>query len=94
MSWSDVVGEDSYELEVGPSGGPFVPVSGSPFVADTVSAPASGLDAGTEYCFRVQASNAGGASGFSSEVCATTMPAATTRFDFDGDGQDRCCGVP
>ena len=31
------------------------------------------LGAGTEYCFEVQATNAGGSSGWSEEVCATTL---------------------
>ena len=74
VSWTDVAGETSYELEVGPSGGPFVPVPSSPLPAGTVSYAASGLSTGVEYCFRVQASNATGPSGFSSPVCATPVP--------------------
>jgi hypothetical protein len=83
VSWTDVAGETSYELEVGPSGGPFVPVPSSPLPAGTVSYAASGLSSGVEYCFRVQASNATGPSGFSSPVCATPVPpvSGVVRFE-------------
>ena len=73
VSWSDVAGETSYELEMGPSGGPFASVAGSPLAAGAVTYAATGLSTGVEYCFRVQASNAAGPSGFSSPVCATPV---------------------
>ena len=73
VSWTDVAGETSYQLEVGPSAGPFVAVAGSPLAAGTVSYPASGLTTEVEYCFRVEASNAAGPSGFTTPVCATPV---------------------
>ena len=83
VSWSDVVGEDFYSLEMSEAGDAFVPVAGSPFVADTVSVPVTGLAAGVEYCFRVQAVNAGGPSGFSSEVCATLLAPPVADYSAD-----------
>ena len=81
VSWGDVSGEDSYQLQVDDGVTGFVEVSGSPLVAGTLSFAASGLTAGTEYCFRVQASNAGGSSGFSVPVCATPQVVVTSRFE-------------
>ena len=81
VSWSDVAGETSYELEMGPSGGPFASVAGSPLAAGAVSYAATGLSTGVEYCFRVQASNAAGPSGFSSPVCATPVTSTVVRIE-------------
>ena len=83
VSWGDVVGESAYDLEVDDGGG-FVLVSGSPFSADVTSTVVSELTAGTQYCFRVQASNLGGVSGFSTPVCATPVP--VQRFEESAAG--------
>ena len=69
VSWDDVESETGYDLEVGPSGGAYAPVDGSPFGEDETSVLDTGLTAGTEYCYVVQAVNFGGGSGFSTEVC-------------------------
>ena len=70
VTWDDVEFEHGYDIEVGPSGGTYAPIDGSPFGEDETSVLDSGLTAGTEYCYVVQAFNSGGGSGFSSEVCA------------------------
>ena len=76
VSWNDVTGEDSYELQVSANGGAFAAVADSPLAANTVSYSATGLTAGTEYCYQIQATNTGGPSGFSSSQCATPLPPA------------------
>jgi len=88
VSWNDVFGEDNYELEAGPSGGPYVPVSGSPLAADVTSYPASGLSTGVEVCYVIQATNAFGDSGFSSEVCGipAALPDVLYRVNAGEDG--------
>ena len=79
VSWTDVASEDTYELEIKPSGGAFGPVPFSPLVADFVDFTMIGLTRGVEYCFRLRATNAGAASDYSPEACATTsvVPALT-----------------
>jgi hypothetical protein len=72
VSWNDVVDETSYELEVSVNGEAYVPAVGSPYAADVVSVPLTGLVPGVFYCYRVRATNAFGSSAWSSSVCQFT----------------------
>jgi hypothetical protein len=78
VDWDDVANATTYELEVGPSGGPYVPVSGSPLAAPTTSFDATGLTPNTQRCFRVRTNSLLGTSSYSSVVCATTDPLLPT----------------
>lgn len=66
-SWNTVATAASYTLSVGPSGGPYVDV----FTGATTSFLQTGLTNAVQRCAKVLATNAGGSSALSSEVCAT-----------------------
>lgn len=96
VNWDAAVGATEYNVSIGPSGGPFVPATGSPVAAPTILLDVTGLTAGTDYCFVVSASNSSGTSPDSAEVCAPTLPAlpanvaitnlAVTTLTIDWDG--------
>ena len=72
LSWNDVANETSYELEVQGGQWPsWVPLTQPP--ANTTRYPHQGLNAGTQYCYRISARNAAGVSTPSGQVCATTQ---------------------
>lgn len=73
LSWSDVQGESSYQIERSLDGITWT-LAGTAG-ADATSFTDTGLTASTAYSYRVQAINAGGASAFSNTATATT-PAA------------------
>ena len=78
LSWADnASNETSYEVErsTAGSGGPFTFLVSLP--ANSTSTSNTGLNAATEYCYRVRAVNAIGPSGYATAACATT-PAAYT----------------
>ncbi|MEM1042188.1 MAG: T9SS type A sorting domain-containing protein [Bacteroidota bacterium] len=77
IAWTDNAGDESaYEVERGASaGGPFALVSTE--AADVTAYGDTGLSAETEYCYRVRATNASGASAYSNVACATTPAEAT-----------------
>jgi fibronectin type 3 domain-containing protein len=75
LTWSAVTGASSYTVQrAATSGGPYTTVGSpsAPSFADT------GLSPNTTYFYVVQAVNASGVSGFSTEVSAITVPAAPT----------------
>lgn len=80
VSWTDVTGESSYELQSGASSsGPWTTVA-TP-TANSTGFQHSGLSASTAYCYRLRALNANGPSGWTTaQVCATT-PTASTQLD-------------
>ena len=47
----------------------------------------SSVATGTTYCYRVQAFNNAGASGYSNEACANATVSARRLPDFNGDGK-------
>ncbi|MCC6931249.1 MAG: fibronectin type III domain-containing protein, partial [Gemmatimonadaceae bacterium] len=79
VSWSDVTGETSYEVQVQGGQWPsFVPLT---TLAANVTAyshsDAVNLAPGTQYCYRVRAVNATGPSPWSTTPCATTLTVGT-----------------
>lgn len=86
VSYSASEGATSYDLRLGPSGGPYVAAAESP--TTLLELDLTGLEEGTEYCVQVRARNAGGASAWSSELCLMTcppVPANVTVDSFDGN---------
>jgi len=85
LSWvDDAYNETSFEIERSTSG------SGGPFAAlatvgaNVTSHGDAGLDALTEYCYRVRAVNAEGASDWSNVACETTPAEGEFALDFGG----------
>lgn len=77
LTWTDnATNETNFEIQRSTtgSGGPFNPLSTS--AANSTSYSNSGLSAGTQYCYRVRASNSGGTSAFTNVACATTNSSA------------------
>jgi hypothetical protein len=72
ISWEEVDGATEYEIEMGPSGGPYGAAPGSPVAAPSTGITIEGLSPGFEYCFRVRAITPEGPTLWSDEVCATT----------------------
>jgi hypothetical protein len=90
VAWTDnSPDETSFELERSTTG------SGGPFsLLAALSANTSAYDdlnrsSGTEYCYRVRAVNADGASGYASPGCATTPVAAAGALDLTGGANAR-----
>ncbi|HEU4334651.1 MAG TPA: LamG-like jellyroll fold domain-containing protein, partial [Candidatus Eisenbacteria bacterium] len=86
LAWTDNAGnETSYEVErstAGP-GGPFAFRASLP--AGAVAWTDPGLEPSTEYCYRVRALNASGASGYAGPACATTQaPPPPASLDLGG----------
>ena len=74
VSWADSSdNEDEFRIERQRAGGAWTALS--VLAANTTSLPDRGLDADTQYCYRVTAANAFGASATSSAACATTSAA-------------------
>lgn len=73
LAWTDVSGEDRYEVEASADGGATFAMTGSAG-ADLTSLTVTGLTAATAYQFRVRAVNAAGASAYSPVAAATTFP--------------------
>jgi hypothetical protein len=71
LSWTDnASAEDGFRLERSEEGGPFAEVADLP--ADTVAYADIGLNAGTEYSYRIYAYNSAGTSADSNIATATT----------------------
>ncbi len=72
LSWSSVSGSTSYQIYK----------SNGTYVAETSSASyqITGLNADTQYCYKVKSCNSGGCSGYSGERCATTQSNVTYRI--------------
>ncbi|MFZ9126963.1 MAG: S8 family serine peptidase, partial [Steroidobacteraceae bacterium] len=73
VSWTDVADETGYELQRAIGTGGFATIAN--LGADVTSRVDTGLSGSTTYRYRVRASNAGGASSYSTEASVTT-PAA------------------
>jgi hypothetical protein len=75
LTWSAAPGAVAwYLIERRPGGAAFGVIDS--VAAGTLTYTDTGLDAGTEYTYRVEACNAGGCSGYSNEASATTGVAA------------------
>jgi titin len=74
LEWDDNSSdESSFDIEIGLSaGGPFNQIGSN--VANDVTFQVTGLEANTQYFFRVKASNGGGSSGYTNVANATTLP--------------------
>jgi hypothetical protein len=86
LTWTDNANnETGFEIErsTSGSGGPFSPLA---LVGpDVMTYNDTGLSAGSEYCYRVRAVNAVGASSFEGPACATTLAAPTHALSFGGN---------
>jgi len=89
LSWQDhATDADGYRVERGPSAtGPFTPLA-TDLPASATSYVDTSVAPGTQYCYRVSAFNASGASGFTNVACATTAattppPTGPVTVDFD-----------
>ena len=72
LSWSDNSNDEAnFRIERAPGqGAAFTEIATT--APDATSFSNTGLNANTEYCYRVRASNANGNSGYTAQVCATT----------------------
>lgn len=74
LAWTDnATNEAAYEVERSTTGvgGPYTLLITLPEGSTSYSN--TGLTASTEYCYRVRATNGGGASGYAGPTCATTL---------------------
>lgn len=84
INWSDGYGETSYNVQVKPRAGSdcttedWTGVTPASVPMDNPNYSATGLTAGTVYCLRLNAANAGGVSAWSSALTATTLLPAPT----------------
>ncbi len=85
LAWTDNSADETFfELErsTSGSGGPFTLLA--TLAANTVAYDDLNRDPGTEYCYRVRAVNADGASGHAGPACATTPAATAGALDLTG----------
>lgn len=84
LSWGNVNGETAYNMQTKALAGAscttedWTGISSLPLAANTTSTAVTGLTEGTSYCFRINASNAAGASPWSTAVTQTTLLPAPT----------------
>jgi fibronectin type 3 domain-containing protein len=77
LSWPDVTGETGFVVQQSPNGSTGWTQVAAPS-AGTLNFANTGLTAATTYYYRVEATDAGGASAWSPTASATTVPAAPT----------------
>ncbi len=85
LAWTDNANnEDEFELErsTSGSGGPFDALA--TLDADATSYADGNVEPSTEYCYRLRAVNAEGASDWSSVACGTTLAETDHALDFGG----------
>lgn len=84
VSWDAVDDATGYAVQVSIDGGSWNAVAGSPFVGTSFEE--TGLDEGTEYCYRVRAIGPESMSPWSAPVCAETLPNPPIIYDVTTSG--------
>ncbi len=93
LKWTDTANnETGFSLERSLNGVSFTPVLGTGI--DITNATNSGLISGTTYYYRVAATNASGASGYSNTNSVTTHPTAPVLVGVPADATVACNAVP